>query len=181
MSGSQVQSQVRVAGHDGRTPIRADAIMAVGQEDGQVTARLAGADGLEVLLVAGTDDDAPILDGFHRQLIRAVAEAAYAGGARLILANRDDGGWHWVTGPVLDDQLRLRTSPDFASTTVEAFGMHRLSRPPAGSRPVVSPVGSASDGRPGQLQDALVDRACLPGQSPIRNLRLDRLARPFNS
>jgi hypothetical protein len=98
MSGSQ--SQVWVGGHDGRTLIRADAIMAVGQAGGQVTARLAGPDGLEVLLAAGTDDDTPIPDGFHRQLVRAVAEAAYAGGARLIRAYRDDGGWHWVTGPV---------------------------------------------------------------------------------
>jgi|SRR3569833_1384170 hypothetical protein len=98
MSGSQ--SQVWVAGHDGRTLIRADAIMAVRQEAGQVTARLAGPDGLEVLLAAGTDDDAPIPDDFHCQLIRSVAEAAYAGGARLICAYRDDGGWRWVTGPV---------------------------------------------------------------------------------
>jgi hypothetical protein len=98
MSGSQ--SQVWVAGHDGRTLIRADVIMAVGQEDGQVTARLAGPDGLEVLLGDGTGDDAPIPDDFHCQLIRAVAEAAYAGGGRLIRAYREDGGWHWVTGPV---------------------------------------------------------------------------------
>lgn len=55
MSGSQ--SQVWVAGHDGHTLIRTDAITAVCQENGQVTARLAGSEGLEVLLAAGTDDD----------------------------------------------------------------------------------------------------------------------------
>lgn len=76
MSGSQ--SQVWVAYHDGHTLIRADAIMAIGQEDGQVTARLAGPDGLEVLLADGTGDDMPIPDDFHCQLIRAVAEAAYS-------------------------------------------------------------------------------------------------------
>lgn len=50
MSGSQ--SQVWVAGHDGRTLIRADAITAICQENGQVTARLAASEGLEVLLAA---------------------------------------------------------------------------------------------------------------------------------
>jgi hypothetical protein len=96
MFGSQ--SQVWVAGQDGYTLIRADAIVAVGNVDGKVTARLAGVDGAEVVLAAGSDG-APVPDGFHRQLIRAVTESDDTGGAHLIRAHRD-GGWRWVTGPV---------------------------------------------------------------------------------
>ena len=96
MSG--FQSQVWVADQDGRALIRADAIVAVGHAGGQVTARLAAVNEPEVLLATGSDD-APVPDDFHRQLIRAVAESADAGGAQLIRAHGDDG-WRWVTGPV---------------------------------------------------------------------------------
>jgi hypothetical protein len=96
MSGSQ--SQVWVAGQDGHTLIRADTIVAIGHGGGTVTARLAGVDGPEVLLAAGSDG-APVPDDFHRQLIRAVTESDDTGGAHLIRAHRD-GGWRWVTGPV---------------------------------------------------------------------------------
>jgi hypothetical protein len=96
MAGSH--SHVWVAAQDGHTLIRADAIVAVGRGAGQVTAQLTGVGEPEVVLVAGADD-APIPDDFHRQLVRAVAEAAHAGGARLIRAIADDG-WVWTTGPV---------------------------------------------------------------------------------
>lgn len=91
-------SQVWVAGHDGRALIRADAIAAVDNGHGRVTAQLSSVGEHDVLLAVGTDD-APVPDDFHRQLIRAVAEAADAGGAQLIHAYCDDG-WRWVTGPV---------------------------------------------------------------------------------
>lgn len=91
-------SQVWVAGQDGRALIRADAIVAVDNGHGGVTVQVSGLGEHDVLLAVSTDD-AAVPDDFHRQLIRAVAEAADAGGAQLIQASCDDG-WRWATGPV---------------------------------------------------------------------------------
>src|SRR5271156_2052664 len=70
--------------------------------DGNVTVRLSGGDG-EVVLVAGgrARDGGQRSEGFHRELIRVIAELSDAAGTFLVRATRDETrGWQWVAEPL---------------------------------------------------------------------------------
>ena len=73
---------VWVAKDDGSDIIRAEAIAAVGRDyNGAVTARLSGGEGSAVTLVAVAPHEGKHTpDGFHRQLIRVVAQLSDAAG-----------------------------------------------------------------------------------------------------
>jgi hypothetical protein len=92
--------EVWVANDDGSEIVRArDIVTAALDSDGNVTVRVAGADGRVVTLArhqAQRDQHRP--DDFHRQLIRVIAELSDATGAFLVWAVHDETrGWHWVS------------------------------------------------------------------------------------
>jgi hypothetical protein len=116
-------TEVWVANDEGTEIVRARDIAVVGLDyDGNVTVRLARADGTAVRIVghmAHHQDDRP--DDFHRQLIRVIAELSDAAGTFLVRAAHDDTrGWQWVTEPLLwrpsgahtgDDETCSRRDP----------------------------------------------------------------------
>jgi hypothetical protein len=93
---------VWVAKDDGSDIIRADAIAGVGRDqNGCITARLAGAEGSAVTLVAPESGCPPTPDDFHRQLIKIAAELSHAAEASVVRPIRDErNGWQWVNEPL---------------------------------------------------------------------------------
>lgn len=96
-------TDIWVLNGDGSEIVRARDIAAASLDyDGTVTVRLAGGDG-EVVLVAGAGarDDGQRSQGFHRELIRVIAELSDAAGTFLVRAVHDEArGWQWVTEPL---------------------------------------------------------------------------------
>ena len=94
---------VWVANDDGTDIIRARDITGASLDyDGNVTVRLAGADGA-VVTIAGhrTRHEEHRPDDFHRQLIRVIAELSDAAGACLVRAVHDEArGWQWASEPL---------------------------------------------------------------------------------
>jgi len=98
-----VAPDVWVVKDDGTGIVRAGVIVAVGRDDnGSITARLAGDDGADVTLVAHERHEGMRTpDDFHRQLIRVVAELSDAAGAAAVRpACEEPHGWRWVTDPL---------------------------------------------------------------------------------
>ncbi|HEY5989081.1 MAG TPA: hypothetical protein VIV12_22280 [Streptosporangiaceae bacterium] len=96
-------AEVWVANDDGTDIARAREIASVGLDyDGSVTARLAGAEGAVLTLVAHrTHHDEHRPGEFHRQLIRIVAQLSDAAGAFLVRPVHDESrGWQWVSEPL---------------------------------------------------------------------------------
>lgn len=94
---------VWVARADGSDIVRAEAIVGVGVDlHGNITARVAGGDGASVTLVVSDTRDGPHLpDGFHRELIRILAELSDAAGAFIVRPTFDERhGWRWVNEPL---------------------------------------------------------------------------------
>lgn len=93
---------VWVARDDGSDVVRAEAIVAVGRDyNGNITARLAGGEGSAVTLVAVAHNEGQHTpDDFHHLLIRVVSQLSDAAGAAVVRPVYDEGGWHWVTGPL---------------------------------------------------------------------------------
>ena len=96
-------TDIWVLNDDGSEIVRARDIAAAGLGyDGNVTVRLSGGDG-EVVLVAGdrARDDGQRSEGFHRELIRVMAELSDATGTLLVRSVRDETrGWQWVAEPL---------------------------------------------------------------------------------
>ena len=94
---------VWVANDEGTEIIRARDITGASLDyDGNVTVRLAGADGA-VVTIAGhrTRHEEHRPDDFHRQLIRVIAELSDAAGAFLVRAVHDETrGWQWASEPL---------------------------------------------------------------------------------
>jgi hypothetical protein len=94
---------VWVANDEGTEIIRARDITGASLDyDGNVTVRLAGADGA-VVTIAGhrTRHEEHRPDDFHRQLIRVIAELSDAAGAFLVRAVHDEArGWQWASEPL---------------------------------------------------------------------------------
>jgi hypothetical protein len=96
-------SDVWVAKDDGTEIIRAREIAAVSLDyDGNVTARLAGAEGPPITLVGHrTHHDEHRPEQFHRELIRIIAELSDSSGAHLVRpVHHESLGWQWVTEPL---------------------------------------------------------------------------------
>ncbi len=94
---------VWVARADGSDIIRAEAIVGVGVDiNGNITARVAGGDGASVtLVVSDTQQGAHIPEGFHRELVRVLAELSDAAGAFIVRpAFAEADGWRWVNEPL---------------------------------------------------------------------------------
>ena len=96
-------THVWVANDDGTEIVRArDIAVAILDYDGNVKVRLAGADGPLVTLAghrAHHEEHRP--EGFHRLLIRAIAELPDGPGAFLLRAAHDETrGWQWVSEPL---------------------------------------------------------------------------------
>ena len=96
-------TDVWVVNDDGREIVRArDIAVSCLDYDGNVTVRLAGADGAVVKIAghrAHLDERRP--DDFHRQLLRVIAELSDAAGTFLVRAVHDETrGWQWVTEPL---------------------------------------------------------------------------------
>ena len=94
---------VWVARADGSDIVRAEAIVGVGVDlHGNITARVAGGDGASVTLVASDTRDGPhVPDGFHRELIRILAELSDAAGAFIVRPSFDERhGWRWINEPL---------------------------------------------------------------------------------
>lgn len=91
---------VWVARADGTDIVRAESIVGVGVDlHGNITARVAGGDGASVTLVVAGAKHVP--DGFHRELIRILAELSDAAGAFIVRPVFDDAhGWRWVNEPL---------------------------------------------------------------------------------
>jgi hypothetical protein len=92
-------TDVWVANDQGTEIVRARDIAAASQDyDGNVSVRLAGADGAVVTVVGHRvhhEEHWP--DDFHRQLIRVIAELSDAAGTFLVRAVHDEArGWRWV-------------------------------------------------------------------------------------
>jgi hypothetical protein len=90
---------VWVARADGSDIVRAEAIVGVGLDlNGNVTARVAGDDGVSVKLVVSDGQHGQhIPDDFHRQLIRVLAELSDAAGAFIVRPAFDEPhGWRWI-------------------------------------------------------------------------------------
>ena len=95
--------EVWVASEEGTGIIRARDISAVGlDEDGNVTARLAGREGPIVALAARRAHHGERQPGgLHRQLIRVIAQLSDSSGAHLVRpVHAGPGGWRWATGPL---------------------------------------------------------------------------------
>lgn len=91
---------VWVAKDDGTEIIRAQHIAAVSLDyNGNVTARLDGADAALVTLVSHrTHHDEHRPEHFHRELIRVLAELSDSSGAHLVRpVHHDTRGWEWVS------------------------------------------------------------------------------------
>jgi hypothetical protein len=96
-------TDVWIANEEGTELLRArDIAVATLDYNGNVTARLAGADGQVVTLVAHRAHHQEHRPGdLHRQLIRVLAELSDAAGAFLVRAVHDEThGWQWVTEPL---------------------------------------------------------------------------------
>ena len=96
-------TDVWIANEAGTELIRArDIAVATLDYNGNVTVRLAGADGAVVTLVAHRAHHEEHRPGdLHRQLIRLLAELSDAAGAFLVRAVHDETrGWQWVTEPL---------------------------------------------------------------------------------
>jgi hypothetical protein len=94
---------VWVARADGSDIVRAEAIVGVGVDlHGNITARVAGGDGASVtLVVSDTQQGAHLPDGFHRQLIRVLAQLSDAAGAFIVRpVFEEHQGWQWATEPL---------------------------------------------------------------------------------
>jgi len=94
---------VWVARADGSDIVRAEAIVGVGVDlHGNITARVAGGDRASVTLVASDTRDGPhVPDGFHRELIRILAELSDAAGAFIVRPSFDERhGWRWINEPL---------------------------------------------------------------------------------
>jgi hypothetical protein len=96
-------TDVWVANDEGTDIIRARDISGVSLDyDGNVTVRLAGADGAVVTIAghrAHHEEHRP--DDFHRQLIRVIAQLSDAAGAILVRPVHDETrGWQWGTEPL---------------------------------------------------------------------------------
>ena len=93
---------VWVANDEGTDIIRARDITGASLDyDGNVTVRLAGADGA-VVTIAGhrTRHEEHRPDDFHRQLLRVVAQLADTAQATVVSPAWDDHGWRWATEPL---------------------------------------------------------------------------------
>jgi hypothetical protein len=94
---------VWVANDEGTELVRARDITGASLDyDGNVTVRLAGADGA-VVTIAGhrTRHEEHRPDDFHRRLIRVIAELSDAAGAFLVRAVHDETrGWQWASEPL---------------------------------------------------------------------------------
>jgi hypothetical protein len=96
-------TDVWIANDEGTELVRArDIEMATLDYNGNVTVRLAGADGPVVTLVAHRAHHEEHRPGdLHRQLIRVLAELSDAAGAFLVYPDHDQTrGWQWVTEPL---------------------------------------------------------------------------------
>ena len=96
-------TDVWIANDEGTELIRArDIAVATLDYNGNVTVRLAGADGPVVTLGAHRAHHEEHRPGdLHRQLIRVLAELSDAAGAFLVRAVHDEThGWQWVTEPL---------------------------------------------------------------------------------
>jgi hypothetical protein len=96
-------TDVWIANDEGTELVRArDIAVATLDYNGNVTVRLAGADGTVVTLVAHRAHHQEHRPGdLHRQLIRVLAEVSDAAGAFLVRAVHDQTlGWQWVTEPL---------------------------------------------------------------------------------
>ena len=96
-------SDIWVANDEGTEIVRGrDIAVASLDYNGNVSVRLAGAEGAVVTVVAhraNHEERRP--DDFHRQLIRIIAEVPDAAGAFLARAVHDETrGWQWVTEPL---------------------------------------------------------------------------------
>jgi hypothetical protein len=96
-------TDVWVANDQGTEIVRAQNIAVASLDySGNVTVRLAGADGAVVTVVANRahhEERRP--DDFHRQLIRIIAELTDEAGTYLVRAVHDETrGWQWVTEPL---------------------------------------------------------------------------------
>jgi hypothetical protein len=94
---------VWIANDEGTELVRARDITAVTLDyNGNVTVRLAVADGPVVTLVAHRAHHEEHRPGdLHRQLIRVLAELSDRPGAILVRAvHEEKQGWHWVTEPL---------------------------------------------------------------------------------
>jgi|SRR5580693_272151 hypothetical protein len=91
---------VWVCKDDGSDMVRADVIVGVGMDDnGSVTARLAGGEGATVTLVAIGGQDSPRTpDDFHRQLIRVFTQLSDAAEGFVVRPVWDEPqGWRWTS------------------------------------------------------------------------------------
>jgi hypothetical protein len=96
-------TDIWIANDEGTELVRArDIAVASLDYDGNVTVRLAGADGPVVTLVAHRAHHEERRPGdLHRQLIRVLAEQSDAAGAFLVRPVHDQArGWQWVTEPL---------------------------------------------------------------------------------
>ena len=96
-------TDVWIANDQGNELVRArDIAVATLDYNGNVTVRLAGANGAVVTLVAHRAHHEECRPGdLHRQLIRVLAELSDAPGAFLVHAVHDQThGWRWVTEPL---------------------------------------------------------------------------------
>jgi len=95
-------SAVWVTKDDASDIIRADTIAGVGRDyNGNITVRLAGGEGSAVTLVAPTSGSPSTPDGFHRQLIKILAELSNAEEPRVVRPVCDErNGWQWVNEPM---------------------------------------------------------------------------------
>ena len=96
-------TDVWIANDEGTELVRArDIAVATLDYNGNVTVRLAGANGVVVTLVAHRAHHEEHRPGdLHRQLIRVLAELSDAAGAFLVRAVHDEThGWQWVTEPL---------------------------------------------------------------------------------
>jgi len=94
---------VWIANDEGTELVRArDVALVTLDYNGNVTARLVGADGAVVTLVAHRAHHEEHRPGdLHRQLIRVLAELSDAAGPFLVQAVHDEiRGWQWVTEPL---------------------------------------------------------------------------------
>lgn len=96
-------AEVWVANDEGTEIIRARDIAGASLDyDGNVTVRLAGADGA-VVTIAGhrTHHEGHRPGDFHRQLIRVIAGLPDAPGTLLVRAvHHETRGWQWLSEPL---------------------------------------------------------------------------------
>lgn len=96
-------TDVWIANDEGSEIVRARDIVAANLDyNGNVTVRLACADGVVVTVVAHRAHHEEHRPGdLHRQLLRVIAELSDAAGAFLVRAVHDETrGWQWVTEPL---------------------------------------------------------------------------------